>query len=414
MKISTKKKSKGKTSAKMFSTACQDYSPEMKEYVFAIKGRPFAMLSSQKLPVPPVSLIDFNLVRDLGLEMHDLQCTKYTFAGMKFRILGRVSQTLQTIHDGAIAGTAHVRANVVENLHQAFDTHSIAGQQMLTALQPSPARSELSPPPDVDPPPSDGWTELDDGRTELPPATDPTPEDLDVLREAFSAEMKGCDCRGIPGNYCSYCKVMGTRPSLEVMTRVNRVFGKFIGLPGLKVPGSSTVPGSGFQRKETTVPANDLIPEPSDVPTSSLDKSSYRFLRNFLAARLPMPQSSPGSQPQKMERHYGRITAVRKCATGRCRCVYPDSSPHQGSIQLDYMDMWRGRVSTTIWRDTEATPLSSKLRGLQVGEAVLCLESSDGITIAKSFDWGEEAILRDRGAVFPEVPAELNPQGYYG
>ena len=41
MKISVKKKSKGK----MFSTARQDYSPEMKEYIFAIKGRPFAMLA---------------------------------------------------------------------------------------------------------------------------------------------------------------------------------------------------------------------------------------------------------------------------------------------------------------------------------------------------------------------------------
>ena len=144
MKILAKKKSKGKTSAKVFSTACQNYSPDMREYVFAIKGRPFAMLSSQKLPVPPVSLIDYNLVRDLGLEMHDLQCTKYTFGGMKLRILGRISQTLQTIQDGAISGTAHVRANVVENLYQVFDTHSVAGQQMITSLMDSPARQEDS------------------------------------------------------------------------------------------------------------------------------------------------------------------------------------------------------------------------------------------------------------------------------
>ena len=109
MKISSKK-----SKTKIFSTTCQDYSPEMKEYIFAIKGWPFAMLSSQKLPVPPVSLIDYDLVRDLGLEMKDLQCTKHTFGGQKMRILGRISQTLQTIQDGAISGTAHVRANVVE------------------------------------------------------------------------------------------------------------------------------------------------------------------------------------------------------------------------------------------------------------------------------------------------------------
>ena len=133
------KKSKSNHSREC-QTACQDYSPDMKEFIFAIKGRPFAMLSSQKLPVPPVSLIDFNLVRDLGLEMHDLQCTKYTFGGRKLRVLGRISQTLQTIQDGAISGTAHVRANVVENLYQAFDTHSIAGQKMVNTLRPAPAR----------------------------------------------------------------------------------------------------------------------------------------------------------------------------------------------------------------------------------------------------------------------------------
>ena len=147
MKIFTKKKSKGKTSARTFSTACQDYSPEMKEYVFAIKGRPFAMLASQKLPVPPVSLMDYNLVRDLGLEMHDLQCTKYTFGGVRLRVLGRISQTVQTIQDGAVSGTAHVRANVVENLYQAFDTHSVAGQQMITSLTSSTAAAPPTPRP---------------------------------------------------------------------------------------------------------------------------------------------------------------------------------------------------------------------------------------------------------------------------
>ena len=144
MKISVKK-----SKSRECQTACQDYSPDMKEFIFAIKGRPFAMLSTPKLPVPPVSLIDFNLVRDLGLEMHDLQCTKYTFGGVKLRILGRISQTLQTIQDGAISGTAHVRANVVENLYQVFDTHSVAGQQMISSLTDSPARQEAASPSDV-------------------------------------------------------------------------------------------------------------------------------------------------------------------------------------------------------------------------------------------------------------------------
>ena len=78
----------------------------MKQFIFAIKRWPFAMLSIPKLPVPPMSLINFNLVRDLGLEMHDLQSTKYTIGGRKLRILRR--KTLQTIQDGAISGTDHM------------------------------------------------------------------------------------------------------------------------------------------------------------------------------------------------------------------------------------------------------------------------------------------------------------------
>jgi len=35
-----------------FITLCYNDYPEQKEFVFSMKGRPFSMLSSQKLPVP--------------------------------------------------------------------------------------------------------------------------------------------------------------------------------------------------------------------------------------------------------------------------------------------------------------------------------------------------------------------------
>ena len=92
------------------------------------------MLSSQRLPVPTTSLIDYNLVRDLGLKMEDLQCSKFTFGGSKFRILGKISQTVQTIKNGVVSGTAHLRASVVENLSATFDSHSIAGKRMTDFL----------------------------------------------------------------------------------------------------------------------------------------------------------------------------------------------------------------------------------------------------------------------------------------
>ena len=150
------------TSNSGFITLCYDNYPDQREFVFSMKGRPFSMLSSQKLPVPTTSLIDFNLVNDLGLKMMDLQCSKFTYGGHRFRILGKISQTVQTITDGVISGTVHIRASVVEGLRSVFDSHSIAGKKVSEMLSkkispdsnpeassppstPSPAKSSKTP-----------------------------------------------------------------------------------------------------------------------------------------------------------------------------------------------------------------------------------------------------------------------------
>ena len=59
------------------------------EYVFTCKGRPFAVLVSDNLPTPTSNLLDFDLVKSLGLKVIDLQCRnrKFAFAGNKRRIL---------------------------------------------------------------------------------------------------------------------------------------------------------------------------------------------------------------------------------------------------------------------------------------------------------------------------------------
>ena len=85
-------------------TMCYTYGNEEKKYVFCVKGRPFPCLVSPYLPTPTSSLLDYNLVRDLGLKMTDLQCQKFSFSGFKMRILGKVSLTAQTIHDGISSG----------------------------------------------------------------------------------------------------------------------------------------------------------------------------------------------------------------------------------------------------------------------------------------------------------------------
>jgi len=153
-----------------FVTLCYDNYPDQREFVFAIKGRPFSMLSSQRLPVPSVSLIDFNLVSDLGLRMSDLQCSKFTFGGQKLRILGRISQTVQTITDGVISGTMHIRANVVEGLSKIFDSHSIAGKKMSEMLSRE-STTAVESPPSSPTPSSSSSTSV--GRSTGPPSPSP-------------------------------------------------------------------------------------------------------------------------------------------------------------------------------------------------------------------------------------------------
>lgn len=92
------------------------------------------MMASQRIPTPTISLIDFNLVQDLGLKLSDIQCSKFTFAGNKLRILGKISQTVQCVKNGTLAGNIHIKANVVENLASTFDTHSIASGKMTKLL----------------------------------------------------------------------------------------------------------------------------------------------------------------------------------------------------------------------------------------------------------------------------------------
>ena len=169
-------------------TMCYDYANQEKEYVFCVKGRPFPCLVSPHLPTPTASLIDYDLVRDTGLKMSDLQCQKFSYAGYKMRILGKVSLTVQCIHDGVSSGTFHLKGNVVLNLAKNLDTECIAGIKAKSLLErdgsssassaSSPARTPApTPPPARTPAPSPppARPSASKGRTS-PPSTPPRPQ----------------------------------------------------------------------------------------------------------------------------------------------------------------------------------------------------------------------------------------------
>ena len=118
---------------RMFTTS-YSYGSDDKEYLFSCKGRPFVALVSPNLPTPSSSLIDYDLIRKMGLTMTDLQCRKLYFGGHKMRILGRVSTAVQCIKDGRINGNFHVKGLVIADLYQMMETHCVAGARMQERL----------------------------------------------------------------------------------------------------------------------------------------------------------------------------------------------------------------------------------------------------------------------------------------
>ena len=127
---------------------CYQYGNDEREYVFCVKGRPFPCLVSPYLPTPTATLLDYDLVRSLGLKMTDLQCQKFSYSGFKMRILGKISFTAQCIHDGVSNGTFHIKANVILDLAKNLDSECVAGTKMAAQLRGekvSPAATPRSP-----------------------------------------------------------------------------------------------------------------------------------------------------------------------------------------------------------------------------------------------------------------------------
>ena len=118
------------SSQQQLFTTKYSYGSRDQEFVFCCRGRPFAALVSPNLPTPTSSLIDYDLVKSLGLKMTDLQCKKFYFAGNKMRILGRVSTTVQCVQNGRTGSNFHIKGFVVADLYKILETHCVAGNKM--------------------------------------------------------------------------------------------------------------------------------------------------------------------------------------------------------------------------------------------------------------------------------------------
>ena len=106
------------------------YGNKEREYVFACKGRPFVALVSPHLPNTNSTLIDYDLIKKLGLKLNNVQCRKFCYGGHKTRIMGQVSTTVQCVQAGRITGIFSIKALAVRDLYSLLDTDCIAGAKM--------------------------------------------------------------------------------------------------------------------------------------------------------------------------------------------------------------------------------------------------------------------------------------------
>ena len=93
-------------------------------------------------------------------------------------------------------------------------------------------------------------------------------------------------------------------------------------------------------------------------------------------------------------------------------------------VEVDFRGRTTGRIYTRVLKDTEAVRVCERgdpYRKPRAGDGVLCSwhkttpdSKEEPLDINVIYPHYEEVMLALRGISFPEVPPDLNPNGYYG
>ena len=73
---------------------------------------PFCGLNVPPNQNPPFTVIDYDFIKSVGLELSDVQCRPFRYDGYKIRILGQVSTTLQCVENWMITEDFRFEAKV--------------------------------------------------------------------------------------------------------------------------------------------------------------------------------------------------------------------------------------------------------------------------------------------------------------
>ena len=147
-----------------------------------------------------------------------------------------------------------------------------------------------------------------------------------------------------------------------------------------------------------------------ELKSLQMTKTSHIAAQKLLAASPPPPL-----EETELSYPYGRVLRVR---TSR---HYEGKTIARSLAEVDCHS--NGEFSSHKLLAPEDDP--GAFDELNVGDAVLCcqypnrdaaLQAGHGhlLTILKVLDEPKVAVLRQYGAVFPDVPPDLRPSGYYG
>ena len=312
------------------------------------------------------------------MKMSEIQCSKFTFAGSKLRILGKISQTVQCVMNGKIEGNVHVKANVVEDLKATFDTHSIAGMKM-TKLLSSTSKTDL---PDTKPSSSTltGTPSTPRSRTAGSTRSSPAPPTSTPSRsspapsvsESCHSGFGGSPVRSLSSGTSSSGRSTFSTPSAGCSSP----------------PGFPSLPQYSSTR---------YLKVAADEPSGLLDKPPPGYVR-----RLQL-------KPEKnrfRNWHQGRVVRITRPGLACVDVLRQDDDPrkeYDGDFFTEYCQYPGLNVSVNDAVLYHGHDNSPELSWNDAQPHIRVIYNEE-----------EVEVLRSHGVKIPDCPPEMLPRGYYG
>ena len=104
------------------------------DYTFVCRKIPFAISCSSDFPHGDANLIDLDLVNKMKIPVRNIRVTRMSILGHDVRAVGRIKQTVQSVHQGRVQGNVHLEAKVVRDLFSLLNVDCLASARTYERL----------------------------------------------------------------------------------------------------------------------------------------------------------------------------------------------------------------------------------------------------------------------------------------